>query len=300
MKVLILLLLLSTSVLAHNGTPYLIEISIDEELISVKLPSITQTMTNEIAELCKAKPQSKLILSAHCISNKLKNLTISVPGRLPKQQVLVKVNKRLIPLSVIKKQYVILNLSQKIDVIDFLSAGFTHLINGWDHIVLLILIGLNYSRLKDLLLIITSFSIGHGSVIFILSAIQFSVDPQGIELLIALSILLYARAILTQTSKAVSKISNPIASQNLFWLFIGVIHGAGLAGNLIGSNELTFTQVFSFTIGIDIAQIIVILMFLILIHATKYLFNNKYESIKAGFCYISIALSTIKTVELFI
>ncbi len=300
MKVFILLLLVSTSALAHNGTPYLIETSVHKNIVSIKLPKIAQPISSKIDELCQYQFSSKHIFAVHCTNGKLENLTLGLPGRLPRQQVLVKINQMLIPLKVNKQQNVIIDLSKKINAFDFLSAGFNHLINGWDHIVLLILIALNYAYLKDLLVIITSFSLGHGAIIFIISAGRVPVDSQAIEFLIALSILLYARSILLKTTETINKPILPLASQNVFWLFIGVIHGAGLAGNLFGSNELTFTQVFAFTIGIDIAQFIVILMFLIFIHTTKYVFNNISEYIKASFCYLSIVLSTIKTVELFI
>lgn len=296
----LLLLLISTQVIAHNGTPYLIEVSVNKNIVSITLPRMIKPFISSPIELCKSTIASSRNLQAYCKKGVIQTLTINVPGRLPKQQVLVKIDNNLIPLSVIKKQYVIVNLSKKNDIFDFLTSGFNHLINGWDHIVLLILIGFNYTRLKDLFLIITSFSVGHGAIILAISTIKFRVDSSAIELLIALSILLFAREIILQNRNTIKKPTNPFITQSLFWLFIGVIHGAGLASNLTENNDLTFAQIFAFTIGIDAAQLIVIMFFLMCIRSTKYLFYNKNENIKFTFCYVCIVLSTFKTVELFV
>jgi hypothetical protein len=296
----VLLLLISTHVLAHNGTPYLIEVSVNKNHVSITLPRIIKPLVTSVTNLCKPTVISSLNVKAHCEKGVIQALTINVPGRLPKQQVLVKIDNHLLPLSVINEQHVIFDLSRKNNAFDFLTSGFNHLINGWDHIVLLILIAFNYTRLKDLFLIITSFSIGHGAIILAISALQFRVDSSAIELLIALSILLYAREILLKNQNSSNKVTNLFAAQNIFWLCIGVIHGAGLASNLIENNELTFAQIFAFTIGIDAAQFIVIMIFLIFTLSAKYLFHYKSENIKVVFCYACIVLSTIKTVELFV
>ena len=141
----------------------------------------------------------------------------------------------------------------------FVKSGFTHILNGPDHLLFLLCLILPFRRLSGYLLaVVTSFTVAH-SVTLIAAAYGFT--PGGawfrplVETLIAVSVLYMA-------------IEN-IVKQNIErrWIWSGVfglVHGFGFSFLL--SSQLQFAgshlllSLVAFNIGIEAGQILVILI----------------------------------------
>ncbi len=163
---------------------------------------------------------------------------------------------------------------------EFLKLGVTHIldINGVDHILFLVGLCIIYT-LKDwktVLWLATAFTLGH-SITLALSAIDIiSVDSDTIEILIALSIFLVA-------------ISNVIAPQHsdqlsLKWRYVsagifGLIHGIGFSNffSVMLSGDSLTVPLLGFNIGVEIAQVIIVVVVLLLSHLLlKYIPRKLY------------------------
>ena len=146
-----------------------------------------------------------------------------------------------------------------------IEYGFGHILdpNGLDHVLFLILIALPFflSDWKKVLILATAFTIGHSVTLSLAAFSIISFNSQIIEILIALSILIAAVFnIMAVTSH--SNLKNRYSSALIF----GLIHGMGFSGlfrSLYGKDELLI-PLLGFNIGLELAQILVVLLVLIL------------------------------------
>lgn len=177
------------------------------------------------------------------------------------------------------------------------STGFTHIIDleGADHILfLLVLCGVySISQWKSLLILITSFTIGH-SLTLALSLIGIiNIDADLIEFLIPLTIIatclynLYHRNQLIAGSFRVN-----------YWiaLFFGFIHGLGfsrLLRSLLGNSENILSPLFAFNIGLEAGQLIILTIIMVFSLVLTELFKVRQSRLNV---FLSIAGLTIASV----
>lgn len=143
----------------------------------------------------------------------------------------------------------------------YLDAGFDHIIPlGLDHILFVLGIFLLSTKLKPLLLQVTMFTLAHSITLSLAMLDIFSLSPQVVEPLIALSI----------SWIAIENIF--VKSIHKFRLMIvfafGLLHGMGFASMLadFGMPDNGFaTALVSFNVGVEIGQLAVILIAYLLV-----------------------------------
>jgi hypothetical protein len=150
----------------------------------------------------------------------------------------------------------------------FVKLGFRHILDGTDHLLFLFCLVIPFRKFRSLVTIVTAFTVAH-SITLIASAYNLGPDslwfPPLIETLIATSIVYMA-------------LEN-IVGANLHrrWLItfgFGLVHGFGFSFALrqtlqfAGSHLLT--SLFSFNIGVELGQLLVLL---VLIPALEILFR---------------------------
>jgi hydrogenase/urease accessory protein HupE len=138
----------------------------------------------------------------------------------------------------------------------FFNLGMFHILTGYDHLLFLFALLLRKQSLKQYAAIVTSFTIAH-SITLSLSVLGFvNLPSRFIESVIAFSICY-------------------VAAENLFrkeinyrWgltFVFGLIHGLGFA-NLLKEMNISNTQLasalISFNIGIEVVQLIIVLLLL--------------------------------------
>ncbi len=154
-------------------------------------------------------------------------------------------------------------------LIFFLREGLFHVLdwNAYDHILFLVALAVVYDfkNWKKLIWLITLFTIGH-TLSLILAAYKIvSVDTKWIEFLIPVTILITAVVNILYVKNTTKQLKT---NTNLvFALFFGLIHGLGFSGYfkmIIGSSEDKFIPLLEFALGVELAQIVVVLIILIL------------------------------------
>ncbi len=155
----------------------------------------------------------------------------------------------------------------------YLQLGFEHItdINGYDHILFIISLCAVYQvkNWKAVLILVTAFTIGH-SVTLALAALDIvSVNTNLVEFLIPVTIFLTAIAnIVSRTGKTditISFSSTQHKFKYLMAMFFGLIHGLGFSNylkSLLGMEQGIVKALFAFNIGLEIGQIIVVLIVL--------------------------------------
>lgn len=153
------------------------------------------------------------------------------------------------------------------DLLIYLRLGFRHIIdiNGSDHILFILALVIRYvwEDWKNILVLVTSFTIGHSVTLALstLNCVNFPVSV--IEVLIPITILLTA-------------ISNYLVKDFSFTskypfiyftaLFFGLIHGLGFSNylkSLLGQEESLIGPLFSFNLGLELGQLLIVSIILL-------------------------------------
>ncbi|MEY4459903.1 MAG: hypothetical protein RIT38_1133 [Bacteroidota bacterium] len=149
--------------------------------------------------------------------------------------------------------------------------GFKHIIDlgGVDHIVFVLALTLRYtwSDWKKLLVLVTSFTIGH-SLTLALSTLSFiDISVNWVEFLIPVTILI------TAVSNFWVKDFEFKQAYSMHYglaLFFGLIHGLGFSNylkSLLGREASLLGPLFSFNIGLEIGQLLIVSVILGLSYA---------------------------------
>lgn len=163
----------------------------------------------------------------------------------------------------------------------YLELGFDHIldINGYDHILFIVALCAVYrpAEWKKILVLVTAFTIGH-SVTLALSALKIVLFPADvIEFLIPLTILLTALYNVLNTNTDEKR----VIWKYLLALFFGLIHGLGFSNYfkaLIGKEESIVPPLFAFNVGVELGQIIIVLLLMVLTYVVLNVLNRSQKS----------------------
>ena len=147
---------------------------------------------------------------------------------------------------------------------DFLVLGVGHILSGADHILFVLSMLLVFGSVWELLKLTTTFTVAHSITLFLAGAGIITLSPRISEPLIAFSIAFMAIATVFFRGRLIGENRGKIATV----FFFGLFHGLGFAGLLkeIAIPEDKFiSSLFSFNIGIEIGQLVIISLALPLI-----------------------------------
>jgi len=143
----------------------------------------------------------------------------------------------------------------------FVQAGFLHILDGTDHLLFLLCLVIPFRQFRQLLLIVTSFTVAHS---FTLIASAYGLGPNTlwfpplIETLIAMSILYMALENIVGASS--------VGRRWMVTFVFGLVHGFGFSFALrqtlqfAGSHMLT--SLVSFNLGVELGQLVIVGIFL--------------------------------------
>lgn len=142
---------------------------------------------------------------------------------------------------------------------DFTKLGVEHIWTGYDHLLFLVTAILLLKRLKNFLVVVTSFTVAHSITLALAAFNIITLPPKFIEPVIILTIILVAaRNLFLLLKKRDSKMKERWGTAFGF----GLIHGLGFAGALkeIGIPSQYFAPALGFfNIGIEVGQLAVLL-----------------------------------------
>jgi len=165
------------------------------------------------------------------------------------------------------------------DFIIWFSMGFEH-IADWgalDHILFLtVLCGIyQLSDIKKILLLITAFTFGHSLTLALSTFDILNINNAFIEFLIPITIVITAITNIFQVKKEDNAFSK---MKYIITLSFGLIHGLGFSyvlKSLLSKGESIVFPLFSFNIGLEIGQIVVVSVLLLFLLALYSIFKIK-------------------------
>lgn len=151
----------------------------------------------------------------------------------------------------------------------YFELGLTHVLNfnGYDHVLFLVVLAAPYlvSNWKKVLFLVTVFTVGH-SVSLVLSSYQvISVNSGLVEFVIPITIAITALYNIITSGKKIQH--TKIGLIFFMTLFFGIIHGLGFSNYfkmIIGNTQFKFIPLIEFALGVEAAQVIVVLVMLVL------------------------------------
>jgi hypothetical protein len=186
------------------------------------------------------------------------------------------------------------------NITNFLTMGITHIFIGYDHILFLLGLLLLTKRFRNLMKVITSFTVAHSMTLILSTLSVISLPPRFTESLIALSIVYVAleNILILKKIKSISignlkfKIEKwKFLSEKKLWVvtfLFGLIHGFGFSYVIREAGlpkEGLIPSLISFNVGVELGQIIIISSIFPLLW---YLRKKRWDTRVAFFTSVSI------------
>lgn len=151
----------------------------------------------------------------------------------------------------------------------YFNIGLTHVLDfkGYDHMLFLTALTVPYTfkQWRQLLLLLTLFTIGHTMSLILSVYGIISFKSEIIEFLILVTILLAALYNFVKTGKSPKNENMSVVA--IGTLFFGIIHGLGFSGffknMVLAHKDEKLVPLLEFALGIEAAQVIVVLVVLI-------------------------------------
>lgn len=148
----------------------------------------------------------------------------------------------------------------------YFNLGTEHIldIRGYDHILFVISLCVLYSIAdwRKVLILVTAFTIGHSITLALATLGIITMDLKLIEFLIPVTIFITAVSNLF-SSETVER--SKVQINYVYASFFGLIHGMGFSSylkSLLGNDTSIFTKLFSFNLGIEVGQALIVGIFL--------------------------------------
>ena len=161
----------------------------------------------------------------------------------------------------------------------FIELAFKHVLDweAYDHILFFIVLAVvyNFNDWKKALWLITLFTIGHTTTLGLATYEIVNIPKSIIEFFIPLTIFITAVVNIFTLNRKNFHQSNV----NLFFaFFFGLIHGLGLSGFLkmtLEDSESKLLPLLEFALGVELAQIVIVILILIAGYVALNLFRVK-------------------------
>ena len=151
----------------------------------------------------------------------------------------------------------------------YFKLGLQHIadLKGYDHILFILTLCAVYTlkEWKRVLVLVTAFTIGHSLTLALATLDLVRVDGDLIEFLIPLTIFITALANLFARKQRVTSLQHYL--KYAVALFFGLIHGLGFSNylrSLLGAERGLVLPLFSFNVGIEVGQIIIVTIIMLL------------------------------------
>lgn len=155
----------------------------------------------------------------------------------------------------------------------YLRLGFDHIADpgAYDHILFVVALATGYAltHWRHLLVLVTAFTVGHSITLALATLRIVSVSSTLVEILIPCTILATALFNLWETRQPLDEGDRPGRQQHIKYamaLFFGLIHGLGFSTflrALLGEEESIALPLFSFNVGLEIGQIVILTVVLL-------------------------------------
>lgn len=164
----------------------------------------------------------------------------------------------------------------------FVFLGAKHMVTGLDHILFLLGLVFFLSSLRDIVKVITLFTIGHSLTLVFATLYEVQINYYLIDALVGLSVLYKGAENLGVFSRLSAATSFRLQPNLFFMVFLfGLIHGLGLSSRLQELHHLpdfSINSILLFNVGVELGQIVALFPIVILLRQLRN--ASAYDGIK--------------------
>jgi len=184
----------------------------------------------------------------------------------------------------------------------YLGLGIEHIADfkGYDHILFITALCAVYAlkQWKKVLILVTAFTIGHSITLALATLNLIHLPTRIIELLIPVTILITGLWNIFQRSDTIGRTSHRFKYSTA--AFFGLIHGLGFSNylrGLLGMEENIVLPLFSFNLGLELGQIIIVLIVLLISFILVNILGMKRREWNLVLSGAAIGISIILVIE---
>lgn len=177
----------------------------------------------------------------------------------------------------------------------YLQLGFQHITDpeGYDHMLFLLALVAPYLwfKKKTLLWLVTAFTLGHSLTLALAVLDIFRMDPNLVETLIPVTILITAVVNLIGQYRSVA---NHPALKYVLTTAFGLIHGLGFSTffrEMISDDMELLSALLCFNIGLELGQLLILCAILLLSYGVHRVMRIKPQTFNAVYSLLAIALA---------
>jgi hypothetical protein len=151
--------------------------------------------------------------------------------------------------------------------VPFAYLGAKHMVTGIDHVLFLVGVVFYLFRLRDVLLYVSMFAIGHSVTLLGGVLLAVEVNPHVVDAIIGLSVVYKG----TENLGLLKKAGIAINARTAVFAF-GLAHGLGLATKLLQLDPAPdglFVNLIGFNVGVEIGQVLVLAFVVMLLNALR-------------------------------
>lgn len=153
--------------------------------------------------------------------------------------------------------------------LEYSRLGAKHMLTGYDHLLFLFGVVFFLSRFKDIVKVISAFTIGHSITLIFATIFEIKANYHLIDAVIALTVCYKA----FDNLDGFKKYLNTTSPNLIIMVFVfGLIHGFGLSTRLqqlpLGHDNLVL-KILSFNIGVEFGQIAALSIMLLLLSSWR-------------------------------
>lgn len=163
----------------------------------------------------------------------------------------------------------------------FFTNGWHHIVDikAYDHLLFVVTLCATFKlkQWKQILIIVTAFTIGHSLTLIISSLDYVPSNPEIVELLIPVTIMFTAMSNVINYQKE-GKFSNKNIKYAIALIF-GLIHGLAFASGfkIMMFNSDIILPLFAFNLGIEVGQLFIVAIFTVILFLYSRILNGEHS-----------------------
>ncbi len=174
-------------------------------------------------------------------------------------------------------------------IIPFLYLGAKHMVTGYDHIAFLVGVVFFLTRLKDVVLYVSMFTIGHSLTLLGGVLLGTGANAYIIDAIIGISVVYKGVENVGGFARIGWRFDTRLAV-----LIFGLFHGLGLATKVMDlemSPNGLLTNLIAFNVGVELGQVIVLTLVVLLLGAWRHSASFRRYAFAANLALIMVGLA---------
>ena len=179
-----------------------------------------------------------------------------------------------------------------VQLVHYIWLGAKHMVTGYDHLLFLLGVIFYIVRLRDVLILVTLFALGHSLTLIFGVLLGWSVNPNLIDAIIGLSVIYKG----VDNLGGLTSIFGERPQEKIVVFAFGLFHGLGLATRLQAlavRDDGLIANLLAFNIGVELGQVVALLVALCLLNYVPMLRDNRAVATTVNIAIVAAGIALV-------